>query len=222
MSASPVRPRKDQVRNRAALIGAAKEVFAERGLDAPFDAIARRAGLSNASLYRHFPEREDLLVELLLANLGRAGAALVEARRLDDGWAGFAHYLGWLFAEQIDNPAYLGALRAVPAGRSVPVDRLRDRLLVELEELIAAAKEQGRFRRDRWIEDVFLYLALNEKLAHGHADPHSASRRFLELALSALEEHGERAARSDAEPATVLALRRTLGSEVAGLPVVDG
>lgn len=223
MSASASRPRKDQLRNREALIAAAKDVFAERGLDAPLDLIARRARLSNASLYRHFPRREDLMVGVLLQNLARAERALAEALARTDGWAGFVHYFSWLFTEQIDNPAYLSALRAVPAGHSVSVDRMRDKLLTELEELITRAKRHGRFRHDRWLEDVFLYLALNEHLAQGYADPHSASRRFLELALSALrtDESEESAAGRSAteEPDEVVALRRTLGHEIAGLPL---
>jgi AcrR family transcriptional regulator len=88
MAPGPARPRKDQVRNRKALVEAAKEVFAERGVDAPMDAIAKRAGLSNASLYRHFARREDVLVEVLLANLRRAEAVLAQSSDRP-GWVGF-------------------------------------------------------------------------------------------------------------------------------------
>ncbi|HMS35975.1 MAG TPA: helix-turn-helix domain-containing protein [Arachnia sp.] len=48
--------------NRAALIVAAREVFAEDGLHAPLSAIARRAGVGQGSLYRHFPDRVALAV----------------------------------------------------------------------------------------------------------------------------------------------------------------
>ena len=43
--------------NRAALIAAAREIFAEHGVDAPLSAIAKRAGVGQGSLYRHFPTR---------------------------------------------------------------------------------------------------------------------------------------------------------------------
>lgn len=58
----PRRPRADALRNRAALVAAATDVFAEHGTDAPLDDIARRAGVGNATLYRHFPTRRDLVV----------------------------------------------------------------------------------------------------------------------------------------------------------------
>lgn len=57
------RPRRaDAQRNRDLLLAAAKAVFVERGMDAPLDDIARRAGVGNATMYRHFPTRSDLIV----------------------------------------------------------------------------------------------------------------------------------------------------------------
>lgn len=60
---APERPRRaDAQRNRDLLLAAAKDVFTERGVDAPLDDIARRAGVGNATMYRHFPTRSDLIV----------------------------------------------------------------------------------------------------------------------------------------------------------------
>ncbi|WP_199701945.1 TetR/AcrR family transcriptional regulator [Jiangella rhizosphaerae] len=42
-------------------MAAAAKVFAEAGPDAPLDDVARRAGVGNATLYRHFPTRRALL-----------------------------------------------------------------------------------------------------------------------------------------------------------------
>lgn len=55
-------PRADASRNRARLVAAAREALAETGNDVALDVIARRAGVGNATLYRHFPTRADLLV----------------------------------------------------------------------------------------------------------------------------------------------------------------
>jgi AcrR family transcriptional regulator len=219
---SPHRPRKDQLRNRAALLAAAREVFAEYGIDGPLDTIAKRAGLGNATLYRHFPQRVDLIVAVLIVNLQLCEAALAEAAARSSAWDGLSGFLEWVFAEQIDNPAYLSALRAVPAGQNSEVDRLRDKTLGDLQDLIARAKAEGSVRADRWIEDVYLFLALNEQLAgSGHRDPASASLRFLELCLAALASSPSLAPRHPSEPETVLALRRTFGHELAGLPYQD-
>ncbi|WP_062079192.1 TetR/AcrR family transcriptional regulator [Demequina globuliformis] len=55
--------------NRAALIAAARAVFDERGIDAPLSAVAKRAGVGQGSLYRHFPDRTSLAVAVFDENL---------------------------------------------------------------------------------------------------------------------------------------------------------
>ncbi|MFW7413550.1 TetR/AcrR family transcriptional regulator [Demequina sp. SO4-18] len=55
--------------NRAALIAAARTVFDERGIDAPLSAVAKRAGVGQGSLYRHFPDRISLTVAVFEENL---------------------------------------------------------------------------------------------------------------------------------------------------------
>lgn len=54
--------RADARRNYDALLAAADELFASCGPDVALDEIARRAGVGNATLYRNFPDRRDLLV----------------------------------------------------------------------------------------------------------------------------------------------------------------
>lgn len=54
--------RADAQRNYDRLLATAGEVFSERGVDAPLDDIARRAGIGNATMYRHFPTRRDLII----------------------------------------------------------------------------------------------------------------------------------------------------------------
>ncbi|MFI7385455.1 helix-turn-helix domain-containing protein [Streptomyces sp. NPDC049813] len=61
--------RRVAARNRAALIAAAREVFAEQGLNAPLSAVARRAGVGQGSLYRHFADRVSLASAVLDENV---------------------------------------------------------------------------------------------------------------------------------------------------------
>ena len=58
--------------NRSALIAAAREVYADDGLSAPFSAVAKRAGVGQGSLYRHFPDRTALAVAVFEENLERS------------------------------------------------------------------------------------------------------------------------------------------------------
>jgi AcrR family transcriptional regulator len=54
--------RADARRNHVLLVLAAREVFAEQGSGAPLEAVARRAGVGNATMYRHFANRHDLVI----------------------------------------------------------------------------------------------------------------------------------------------------------------
>ncbi|WP_327003709.1 TetR/AcrR family transcriptional regulator [Dactylosporangium sp. NBC_01737] len=58
------RPRSDARHNRERLIAAARELVAEVGSEVALDEVARRAGVGNATLYRHFPTRAELLAAL--------------------------------------------------------------------------------------------------------------------------------------------------------------
>jgi AcrR family transcriptional regulator len=56
------RVRADARRNIDALLDAAKSVFAESGVDAPVREIASKAGVGVGTVYRHFPQRSDLVI----------------------------------------------------------------------------------------------------------------------------------------------------------------
>lgn len=66
-SARAPRLRADAVRNRERITRAAREAFVQFGPDVPLDEIARDAGVGNATLYRHFPDRESLVHHVVLS-----------------------------------------------------------------------------------------------------------------------------------------------------------
>lgn len=57
--------RRDAARRRDAVLAAAAEVFAAEGIDAPLEAVADRAGVGRATLYRNFPDRDSLVAAVL-------------------------------------------------------------------------------------------------------------------------------------------------------------
>src|SRR2546423_584923 len=85
--------RAEAARNRAAIVEAARAVFAEHGLDAPLDDIARRAGTGNATLYRRFPTRGDLIAAVFAERMAEHLDAVEAGLAEDDPWDGFACYV---------------------------------------------------------------------------------------------------------------------------------
>ncbi|MBK3587600.1 helix-turn-helix transcriptional regulator [Streptomyces sp. MBT57] len=97
-------------RNRAALVTAARETFAERGLEAPLSAIARRARVGQGVLYRHFPDRAALVSAVLEENVRQIEQA---ADAEDATLPGLLGVLTWHLAE---SAAFIGLLHSDRAG----------------------------------------------------------------------------------------------------------
>ena len=85
--------RADARRNYEALLAAGKAVFARSGADAPFDEVARHAGVGQGTLYRHVPSREHLLVAIVK---DRAELLDVRARELLDAPDPWEALVAWL------------------------------------------------------------------------------------------------------------------------------
>ncbi|MGW5719381.1 TetR/AcrR family transcriptional regulator [Amycolatopsis sp. NPDC003865] len=110
----PARARRSDARdNHALLLAAAKEVFAEDGPDAPLDRVARRAGVGNATMYRHFPSRRELVIAVYASEV----ESLTSAARLDTADPG-AELFTWLtaFVEHVRDKRALAWSLTTPAG----------------------------------------------------------------------------------------------------------
>ena len=85
--------RADARRNRERIIAAARIVFAERGVEAQMDDVAREAGVGVGTVYRHFPHKEALLGELVAAKFRAFGDNAERALEVEDPWEAFAGLL---------------------------------------------------------------------------------------------------------------------------------
>ncbi|MHA5051388.1 TetR/AcrR family transcriptional regulator [Streptomyces sp. SD15] len=181
----PVR-RRDARRNRESLVEAAREVFAAQGLHAPLDVIARRAGVGNATLYRHFPSRAALVDEVFRDSLTQTMDAGERARTTEEAWPGLLGYLETVFAglaaDRGTNDLMTTHLEGVDS-----LDAVHAHNRETLEVLLRRGREQGTIRGDLTTEDLLFTLA-----ALGRAVPAltttapDAWRRPLALLLDGL------------------------------------
>jgi AcrR family transcriptional regulator len=198
---NPVRaPRADARRNRDHILDVAEQYFSQHGVGGSLDAIAKRAGVGAGTLYRHFPNREALLAELLTAR----DAALVARRdELRTGSPDAADALhGWLDAVTAWAGAFDGLpepLRAATAADRSPLATTCQGFVTTTEEFLQAAQGQGRARRDVRALDLFL-AALATSWVRGAAMADDASA----TALAALTRNGW-----ESTPLTASSARRT-------------
>src|SRR5688500_1594373 len=85
--------RADAERNRARILAAAAEVFAERGLDVSLDDIAAHAGVGVGTVYRRFPDKDALIDALFEDKIDRVVALADDALEIEDPWEGFTTFM---------------------------------------------------------------------------------------------------------------------------------
>lgn len=180
------RLRADAARNREALLCAARRVYAERGLDAPLDEIAREAGVGNATLYRHFPGRCALAGAVFADALQQVIAAAETALAEPDPWQGFARHVTFLCRLQATDRA-VADLITTEMGGAPELEELRHRAYQGFVRLAERAKAAGALREDFVPEDLVLVLMANAGVVHrtAAAAP-EAWNRFVDLVLDGL------------------------------------
>jgi AcrR family transcriptional regulator len=155
-----VQMRADARQNRARLLVAATEAFAERGADAPLEDIARRAGVGIGTLYRHFPTRLDLQAAVFRSQVdavcGQADE-LLAGPTPEQAFAGWIHALaGYLVTKR-------GLSKALVDGLGMDSELMRSCWLAmhdATRRLIGRAQQAGVVRQDVEAMDVM-------RLVHG-------------------------------------------------------
>ena len=182
--------RADAQRSRGRLLDAARRLFIEVGVGAPLEAIARRADVGIATLYRHFPHRVALVTAVAVDVMARTGAegraALAEE---PDGFTALRRYMHR--ALDVGAPAIMPLLD--DEVRSAPeVKRLLNSTAAAQSELVALAQRQGSLRVGVTFADIGLALArFSRPIGHGF-DPAleaSVAHRHLDVFIDGLRNH---------------------------------
>jgi AcrR family transcriptional regulator len=153
--------RADARENRARVLAVARELFAERGLEVPMAAIARRAGVGVATLYRRFPTKESLVLEAFTEQFAVCQAVIDEALTDPDPWRGFRTVLEQVCLLQATDRGFTAAFVAsFPDMHS----EVRDRTWQGFAALVQRAKDSGQLRADFSPHDLTLVLLANSGL----------------------------------------------------------
>lgn len=199
--------RADAERNRERIVTAAVRLFAQRGLSVPLEDVARAAGVGVATLYRRFPTRTDLAIEVFERNLEPAVTVVDEALADPAAWEGFCDMVFGLCALQASDPG-LRALLTTAFPATSQIELQASATVEKMAAVIARAQQAGVVRPDLTVGDVVVTLLGNAgvvEATHEHAP--GASRRFAALMVDAFGT-GDRTALPPATPPE--ALRRSI------------
>ena len=108
--------RADAERNRERILATARQVFAERGLNASLEDIARRAGVGVGTLYRRFPSREDLIGAVFAEKMAVYADAVDAALADSDPWRGFCGFIERVCGLQTEDVGFADLLTLTVPG----------------------------------------------------------------------------------------------------------
>jgi AcrR family transcriptional regulator len=138
--------------NRRALVAAAAEVFAEGGIDAPLSAVAKRAGVGQGSLYRHFPDRVSLALAAFDDNVAELEAMAADAACTLD------HLLTAITRQIIDSVAFVDIVTTTTADPRL--EAVVQRVTATLAAPLRQAHRARTVRRSVTTDDVMLAVGM--------------------------------------------------------------
>ncbi|MES1173158.1 MAG: helix-turn-helix domain-containing protein [Myxococcales bacterium] len=181
---APKAVRADAQRNLDALLEAALSVFATSGVDAPVREIAVKAGVGVGTVYRHFPQRSDLVAAVFRREVDACADAAAElSAELAPGEA-LARWMQRYAAFIATKRGLAAALHSGdPAFDSLPA-YFNERLQPALRSLLAAGAAAGEVRAD--VEPTELLKAVGSLCMSAREAGPEYARRMVALLVDGL------------------------------------
>ncbi|QIS22190.1 TetR/AcrR family transcriptional regulator [Nocardia terpenica] len=179
----PRRLRADAARNQRRIIEAARDLFAERGLEVTLDDVAEAAGVGVGTVYRRFANKQELIVEVFDRSVADMAEATEAACRNPDAWAGFSELFDYCCTHMSANRGFSEVLLELPD----PMERfasVRSRIQPSMAALMNRAHAAGVLREGITATDFFSMVNMVESIA-AFARPVNPEvwRRYMAIVL---------------------------------------
>lgn len=202
--------RSDARRNRERILAAARAVFADQGIDAPMAAVARRARVGVATLYRRFPTREALVRAAFAQQTQTCAWVLAEALADPDPWRGFQRLVETACELQREERGFPAAFLSAFPDTATEYEQPREQTEQDITTLVRRAQAAGALRADFHPSDVGIILLAHCGLVAALPGDAAASRRLVAYLLQSFRAD---AGNGPLPPPSVLPLR--------SLPITD-
>lgn len=178
--------RKDAAANRERLLAAARELFADRGLDVTLNDIAHHAGVGVGTAYRRFANKEEVIDALFEDGLQKIAAVAQEAIAEPDAWTGLVNFLERSLHLQFGDRGLNQIMNNTALGRD-RISDARDNIAPLIERLVERAKRQGVVRPDLDQSDlIFTQLGLSAIMESSREIAPDLYRRYLTMFLDGI------------------------------------
>nr|WP_090275227.1 TetR/AcrR family transcriptional regulator [Mycolicibacterium komanii]CRL68184.1 TetR family transcriptional regulator [Mycolicibacterium komanii] len=178
--------RKDAERNRQRVLAAARELFAQRGLEATLNDVAKHANLGVGTVYRRFPCKEQLVVAVFEDAIDEVVCLAERALQQEDSWSAFVSFVEQL-CELTASDRGLREMVFSTAYDLSGVERVRLRLTPPISELVERAREDGYIRPDIESTDMPILSLLAGTVSEwaGPVEP-DLWRRYITIMLDGI------------------------------------
>lgn len=167
--------RADAARNLELILEAAEEAFAEKGHEACVADIAARAGVGQATIFRRFQTKDDLIAAVFKRKIAKVEEAAEAASRKRTAWDGLLAFMAVATEMQArDRGVFEGFAEQLKADPAVQAHKRE--VMSKVEGLVERAKAEGALRPDITIEDI---QALTSAAAQAGAGSPRAWKRYL-------------------------------------------
>ncbi|CAM3419675.1 TetR/AcrR family transcriptional regulator [Mycolicibacterium frederiksbergense] len=178
--------RKDAERNRQRVLEAARELFAQRGLEATLNDVAHHADVGVGTVYRRFATKQELLDAIFESAIDQIVTLAESALDHENSWDGFV----WFVEQLCELTATDRGLREMvysTAYGGYPVECARLRLVPPISKLFERARTDGYLRIDAHHTDMPILGMLAGTVSEwaGHVEP-ELWRRYVALLLDGL------------------------------------
>jgi AcrR family transcriptional regulator len=183
--------RADAQRNLARILDAAREVFAEEGLQASVADVAEQAGVGTATIFRRFPTKDDLLAAIVVQRMQALAESARQATAAKDPGRAWRQFVQTAASFSIQDRAFY---EATDCGLTDPrLAALVTDITDSVGLLLERARAAGEVREGITTEDVAVIVSMVahagltlEPVAPGHW------RRYLDIVLDGLRPEGAR------------------------------
>src|SRR5213593_3596188 len=177
--------RADARRNHEAVIAAAKELFADQGLDAQMPDVAKAAKVGVGTVYRHFPTKDDLIAALVAERFERLAEKARQGLEAGDAWEGLCAFIRFSAQIQADDRGLCEVMGSRPGVMDAAAQAAG---LPELcERLVERAQRSGELRRDLTWEDIPMIACGLGRITQATEGPAKGRwPRLLEIILDGL------------------------------------
>ena len=179
-------PRADSVRNRARILAAAEQVFAEQGAAGSTEEVAARAGVAIGTVFRHFPTKTDLLSAIMKDLLQRLTDEVTALNTTGDPATGLFTFFSHMVAQAAAKKSVIELLAA--AGVDIQVSDQVLALQQAVQLLLDRARQAGAVDESVGLPEVMaLLISACQGALHGGWDQ-QLQRRTLSIIFAGLHQ----------------------------------